>query len=68
VRLATADFGYIRLYGKGYTSAQLKEWARWIGEQRSHWKEAYVFFESDPKARSVRLAERLREVVEGKER
>jgi uncharacterized protein YecE (DUF72 family) len=65
VHVATADFGYVRWYGKGYTSAQLKEWARWIGEQRSRWKEAYVFFESDAKARSVRLAERLREIVEG---
>jgi uncharacterized protein YecE (DUF72 family) len=46
----TADFGYLRLRREDYTPAQVKKWAKWIGERRSAWTDAHVYFKHEARA------------------
>ena len=60
---ATAGWGYLRLRREEYTSDEIGEWARRIGEQP--WEEAFVFFKHEDEARGPAFAEVLSKIVAG---
>ncbi len=43
-RVTTADFGYLRLRGGDYKTADLTEWATYLRKQRKVWPETFVYF------------------------
>jgi uncharacterized protein YecE (DUF72 family) len=59
--VATADWGYLRLRGTAYSTAQLKAWLRRI--RNEEWRDAYVFFKHEDEGNGPRLARRLLELA-----
>lgn len=53
-RVATADWGYLRLRRMGYEGAELADWAAWVKEQA--WHTAYAFFKHEDEGAGPRLA------------
>ena len=53
-RVATADWGYVRLRRVVYSDAEVAEWAAWTRSQS--WSDAYVFFKHEDAATGPRLA------------
>ena len=60
-RVATADWGYLRLRKPGYDEAQLADWADWVTDQG--WQDSFVFFKHEDTGAGPELAERFREVL-----
>jgi len=56
-RVATADYGYLRLRDEGYDEAVLAEWVAWV--RRQPWREAFVYFKHEDEARGPELAQAL---------
>ena len=48
-RVASADFGYLRLRREDYTPKQLQEWSAWIQSQEQ-WRDAFVYFKHEETA------------------
>lgn len=61
--ISTANFGYLRLRREDYTSAQLKEWAKFIGNQ-THWRETFIYFKHEERAVGPGFAEMMRALLE----
>lgn len=53
-RIATADWGYVRLRRVAYSDADVADWAAWTRAQA--WSDAYVFFKHEDAATGPRLA------------
>ena len=63
--VATADWGYLRLRREEFSEAELRDWAKRIGEQP--WKDAFVFMKHEEEGRGPKLAAQLRAILdEGK--
>ncbi|MDX1387973.1 MAG: DUF72 domain-containing protein [Acidobacteriota bacterium] len=61
-RVATADFGYLRLRREDYDDTSLDAWAKWIREQP--WEDVWVFFKHEDEGAGPRLAARLAAILE----
>jgi uncharacterized protein YecE (DUF72 family) len=61
-RLATADWGYLRLRLPEYGVAELKTWAAWVRQQQ--WQDAFVFFKHEDGAKGPQLARRFIELCQ----
>lgn len=57
-RVATADWGYLRLRRPDYGDGDLVDWRDWVRAQP--WEEAYVFFKHEEAGAGPRLAGRFR--------
>ena len=53
-RLATADWGYLRLRRVAYSDADVQDWATWTRTQA--WSDAFVFFKHEDAGTGPRLA------------
>ena len=53
-RVATADWGYLRLRKQGYSKAELESWAKWMREQP--WTDGFVFFKHEDEGSGPELA------------
>jgi uncharacterized protein YecE (DUF72 family) len=62
-RIASAEFGYLRLRGEGYEDAELRAWAAWIADQA--WTDTYVFFKHEDGAAGPALARRFLDLAAG---
>jgi uncharacterized protein YecE (DUF72 family) len=58
--IATADWGYLRLRRPDYQDADLKDWAKRVGDQP--WKEAFVFFKHEDEGKGPQFASRFLEL------
>lgn len=56
-RIATANFGYLRLRKTQYSPAQLKSVARWLKEQKCH--DTFVYFKHEETGTGPVFAEKL---------
>jgi uncharacterized protein YecE (DUF72 family) len=56
-RVATADWGYVRLRRVAYTDADVVDWASWTRAQA--WSDAHVFFKHEDAATGPRLAKQF---------
>ncbi len=57
--VATADWGYLRLRRPDYSDAELKTWAKRVGEQG--WRDAFVFFKHEDEGKGPQMAKRFLE-------
>ncbi len=62
-RVATADWGYLRLRGEAYEDEALEEWRDWIRGQA--WERALVFFKHEDEGTGPRLAGRFLDLAAG---
>jgi uncharacterized protein YecE (DUF72 family) len=60
-RVATADWGYLRLRKMDYAEAELQDWADWIASRG--WHDGFVFFKHEDTGGGPRLAERFKGLV-----
>jgi uncharacterized protein YecE (DUF72 family) len=66
-RIITGDLIYIRFHGPtgkyqgNYSEAALKDWARWIKENKKEVGSIYAYFNNDIRANAVRNAKQLKE-------
>ncbi|MCZ6507099.1 MAG: DUF72 domain-containing protein [Acidobacteria bacterium] len=59
-RVATADWGYLRLRRQDYEAADLADWRHWVAQQQ--WSRALVFFKHEDEGTGPRLAARFLEL------
>jgi uncharacterized protein YecE (DUF72 family) len=60
-RVATADFGYLRLRRLDYSARQLSGWADWAREQA--WSQAFVYFKHEETAVGPKFAAAMQELL-----
>jgi uncharacterized protein YecE (DUF72 family) len=60
-RVATADWGYLRLRLEQYSAADLKKWIKWIREQK--WSEAFIYFRHEDTGTGPRFGKQLIELA-----
>jgi len=58
-KVATGDFGYLRLRREDYKRAEIKRWMRWIDEQSCQWREAFVYFKHEERAVGPKFAQQM---------
>jgi uncharacterized protein YecE (DUF72 family) len=56
-KVATAEWGYLRLRLPKYENANLKRWLKWVRQQA--WGEAFIFFKHEDEARGPAFASRF---------
>jgi uncharacterized protein YecE (DUF72 family) len=61
-RVATADWGYVRLRRNDYGDKELKAWAKWVRGQ--DWSDAFVFFRHEDTGKGPQFAERFWKLAE----
>ena len=59
----TADYGYLRLRREDYKKADVERWAKFVGEQKSNWKDAYVYFKHEESGTGPKLAKQMIELL-----
>jgi len=68
-RVVTGRVIYVRFHGASgryegnYTPAQLRDWARWIGDNRAAARNVYAYFNNDYNAYAVYNAQTLRDLL-----
>ena len=58
-RVSTADFGYLRLRGGGYTEQDIRDQAKFIRDQSGKWSDAFVYYKHEETAAGPRFAKAL---------
>jgi uncharacterized protein YecE (DUF72 family) len=46
-KIPTANFGYLRLRREDYAKTDIERWALFVREQKSNWKDAFVYFKHE---------------------
>lgn len=64
-RVATADFGYLRLRRGSYTAREIKNWADFIQDQSARWREAFAYLKHEDTAAGTGFAKKLMAKLEG---
>jgi uncharacterized protein YecE (DUF72 family) len=59
----TADYGYLRLRREDYTGADVKRWADFVGDQKSLWQDAFVYFKHEESGIGPKLAKQMIELL-----
>ncbi len=62
-KMATADYGYLRLRREDYASADVKRWAGFVREQKSNWHDAFVYFKHEESGVGPKLAKQMMELL-----
>jgi uncharacterized protein YecE (DUF72 family) len=60
----TADYGYLRLRREDYTSADVKHWADFVREQKSTWRDAFIYFKHEESGIGPNLAKEMMELLD----
>ena len=59
----TADYGYLRLRREDYKKADVESWAKFVGEQKSNWKDAFVYFKHEESGIGPKLAKQMSDLL-----
>lgn len=62
-RVATTDYGYLRLRREDYTSADVQCWANFGREQSGSWREVFVYFKHEEAGIGPKLAMQMMEML-----
>lgn len=63
-RVATADFGYLRLRREDYSKADLADWADFVTARKGQWKEAFVYFKHEEKGVGPKFARTMMDLLD----
>lgn len=61
-KIATTDWGYLRLRREDYTEADVARWTAFAREQASRWTDAFVYFKHEEAGIGPKLASRMIEL------
>jgi len=59
----TADYGYLRLRREDYQKTDVEHWAEFVREQKSHWRDAFVYFKHEESGIGPKLAKQMLELL-----
>ena len=59
----TADYGYLRLRREDYQPIDVERWAAFVREQKSNWKDAFVYFKHEDAGIGPKLAGQMMELL-----
>jgi uncharacterized protein YecE (DUF72 family) len=59
----TADYGYLRLRREDYKKTDIERWAKFVQEQESKWKDAFVYFKHEESGIGPKLAKQMIEMA-----
>ena len=59
----TADYGYLRLRREDYQTIDIERWAKFVGEQKSNWQDAFVYFKHEESGIGPKLAAQMKEML-----
>jgi uncharacterized protein YecE (DUF72 family) len=60
---STADYGYLRLRREDYQKIDIERWAKFVGEQKSNWQDAFVYFKHEESGIGPKLAAQMIEML-----
>ena len=60
----TADYGYLRLRREDYQKSDVESWAKFVREQKTNWKDAFVYFKHEESGKGPKLAKQMMELLE----
>ena len=63
-KVATADWGYVRLRREDYARIDIERWADFVREQKERWSDAYVYFKHEEAGIGPKLAKQMMELLE----
>jgi uncharacterized protein YecE (DUF72 family) len=55
----TADYGYFRLRREDYTKSDVERWAEFVRDQKSNWKDVFVYFKHEESGIGPKLAQQM---------
>jgi uncharacterized protein YecE (DUF72 family) len=62
-RVATAEYGYLRLRREDYTPEDVKTWTEFVSQQNENWKESFVYFKHEEAGIGPKLAQQMMELL-----
>lgn len=60
----TADYGYLRLRREDYKKTDIEHWVKFVREQESNWRNAFVYFKHEESGIGPKLAKQMTEMLE----
>jgi uncharacterized protein YecE (DUF72 family) len=60
----TADYGYLRLRREDYQKIDVERWSVFLREQKSSWKDAFVYFKHEESGIGPMLAKQMMDLLE----
>jgi uncharacterized protein YecE (DUF72 family) len=62
-KVATADYGYLRLRREDYAKTDVERWAEFAREQSERWSDAFVYFKHEAAGIGPKLAKHMMEIL-----
>jgi uncharacterized protein YecE (DUF72 family) len=59
----TADYGYLRLRRADYVKSDVEHWSEFVRDQKSNWKDAFVYFKHEESGIGPKLAAQMMELL-----
>ena len=63
-KISTADYGYLRLRREDYKKTDIERWAKFVQQQESKWKDAFVYFKHEESGIGPKLAKQMMEILD----
>ena len=67
-KIATADYGYLRLRREDYTKIDIERWTKFLCEQEGKWRDVFVYFKHEESGVGPKLASQMIEMLAGQDR
>jgi len=65
-KMATADYGYLRLRREDYGKIDIERWANFVREHSKDWKDVFVYFKHEESGIGPKLAAEMVKILESK--
>jgi uncharacterized protein YecE (DUF72 family) len=63
-KIATTDWGYLRLRREDYAKIDIERWAEFVREQKERWSDAFIYFKHEEAGIGPKLAREMKELLE----
>lgn len=63
-KVATSDWGYVRLRREDYAKVDIERWADFVRGQKERWSDAYIYFKHEEAGIGPKLAKQMMELLE----
>ena len=63
-KVATSDWGYVRLRREDYAKIDIERWGNFVREQKERWSDAYIYFKHEEAGIGPKLAKQMMELLE----
>ncbi len=63
-KIATADYGYLRLRREDYTKIDIERWAKFVRDQNKSWSDVFVYFKHEEAGAGPKFARQMMEMLD----